>query len=69
MAADELDAFMAYHAGARAARMAHLRERCRSPEERAQNNRALAVAIDAMDWDTLDLFMAEMASSSKGNGS
>ena len=63
MAADELAAFMAYHCNGASTRLAHLRERARSPEERAEG-RAVCLAIAAMDAETLDLFMAEMASCS-----
>ena len=57
-----LNDFLAYHCACdgAAARLDHLADRARSPEERA-TNRALAVAIDSMDLDQLDLFMAEMA--------
>ena len=60
MAADELTAFMAYHCNGASTRLAHLRERARSPEERAEG-RAMTVAIEAMSADTLAEFMAEMA--------
>ena len=69
---DELDAFMAYHCNGASTRLAELRERARSPEERAEG-RAVCLAIAAMDAATLDLFMAEMAAicspEPKGNGS
>ena len=49
--------------GGQAARLDQLRERARSPEERAVC-RAVCLAIAAMDAETLDLFMEAMASCS-----
>ena len=61
MSMAELDDFLGWHAGEQAARMAHLADRARPPQQRAED-RALALAINSMDLETLDLFMAEMSS-------
>jgi hypothetical protein len=55
---DQVEDYLEYQTGQEAARLGHLRERALPPAEQARQ-RALAIALEAMDDSQLDEWMAE----------
>jgi hypothetical protein len=60
MSMAELDTYLAWHAGADAGRLDHLRRRTLSPQEQAEQ-RTQTIGIEAMSMDELDQWMSERA--------